>query len=46
MTRVNSLEVAKDTFIERFERPNLPAVITGCQETWDAKRKWTIEVRM
>lgn len=46
MKRISSLEVDNDTFIEQYERPNLPAVITNCQEAWDANRKWTIEVIM
>lgn len=44
MERISYLDVDKTTFIERFERPNYPAVITDCQLDWDARKKWTIEV--
>lgn len=42
--RISYLEVDEDTFIERFEEPNLPVVITDAQKGWEANRKWTIEV--
>ncbi len=44
--RISCLEVSKEEFIERFERPNFPTVITDCQNGWDAHRKWTIEVNV
>ncbi|XP_022914997.1 bifunctional arginine demethylase and lysyl-hydroxylase PSR [Onthophagus taurus] len=30
-------------FISNFELPSKPVVILGCQDTWQAKRKWTLE---
>lgn len=28
-------------FVERFERPRIPVVITGLAEHWPATRRWT-----
>ena len=42
--RVSYLEVDQAGFIERFERPGLPVVITDSQLDWQANRKWTVEV--
>ena len=42
--RISCKEVDEQEFIERFERPGRPTVITGCQDSWDAKKKWTLEV--
>ena len=44
MERISCAEVDEAAFIERFERPNFPVVITDSQVTWDANRKWNIEV--
>ena len=42
--RISMLDVDEDTFIQRYERPNLPVVITDCQTNWNATHKWTVEV--
>ena len=42
--RISYAEVDEETFIERYERPNLPIVIDLGLETWEAKKKWTLEV--
>lgn len=42
--RISYLEVDEATFIERFERPRIPVVITDSQLDWQANKKWTIEV--
>lgn len=39
--RISYQEVDERAFIDRFERPNLPVVITHSQMTWDARKKWT-----
>ena len=43
--RVSYLDVDEQAFIERFERPNIPVVITDCQLDWQAIKKWNIEVK-
>ena len=42
--RISSLDVTEEMFIERFERPNIPIVITDIQNKWNVTKKWTIEV--
>lgn len=44
MERISCAEVDEEAFIEQFERPNVPAVITDSQTTWEANRKWNFEV--
>lgn len=43
--RISYQEVDERAFIDRFERPNLPVVITHSQMTWDARKKWTNKVK-
>ena len=33
-------ELSLEEFVERFERPRLPAVITGLCESWRAATDW------
>lgn len=35
----------EQSFIERYESPAIPVVITDSQLEWQASKKWTIEVR-
>lgn len=44
--RISYLDIDEQAFVERFERPNIPVVITDCQLEWQATRKWTIEVNL
>ena len=44
LERVDVKEVGCKEFIERFEAPYKPCVITGAQDHWGAKQKWTLEV--
>ena len=44
MERVNCQDVNEANFIERFERPNYPTVISNSQLDWNARKKWTVEV--
>ena len=41
--RVSYLDIDEQTFIERFERPNVPVVITDGQLDWQANKKWTTD---
>ncbi len=43
--RISYLDVDEHRFIERFEQPRLPVVITEGQLDWQACTKWTMEVR-
>ena len=43
--RVHVDSLTEAEFIERFERPGIPAVITGCADDWPATTEWTEEVR-
>lgn len=43
--RINVDEVSLDEFIELYEKPSIPVVITGAQKNWDASEKWTLHVR-
>lgn len=40
--RIDANCVDCQTFIERYEKPYLPVVITGIQEGWKAQEKWTM----
>ena len=42
--RISYLDIDEQAFIERFERPNVPVVITDSQLEWQANKKWTVEV--
>ena len=38
------LQVNEGQFIQQYEAPGLPVVITHSQLDWQASRKWTLEV--
>ena len=33
--------VTVEEFMERFEKPDIPCIIRGIQDSWVAKDKWT-----
>ncbi|XP_059078290.1 bifunctional arginine demethylase and lysyl-hydroxylase JMJD6-like isoform X4 [Tigriopus californicus] len=43
LARVDVKRVSPQEFIEKFEKPYLPCVLTGVQDTWLAQEKWTLE---
>lgn len=45
MERIDVNDVSKEQFIELYEKPYKPVVITGVQNNWSARQKWTLHVR-
>ena len=43
--RVDARTLTREDFIERYERPFKPVVLTHAQDDWLAQHKWTIDVR-
>lgn len=43
MPRVHINDLTTEQFVERFERPRLPTVITGACDHWPAASTWTLE---
>lgn len=41
--RIDATEVDLDEFIERYEKPYKPVVITKLTDAWKAQTKWTLE---
>ncbi|KJE94155.1 hypothetical protein CAOG_08826 [Capsaspora owczarzaki ATCC 30864] len=41
--RVHVDSLSEAEFIERYERPGVPVVITGCADDWPATKNWTEE---
>lgn len=42
--RIDVHDVSPEEFIEKFEKPYKPVVITGCQKDWRANEKWNLDV--
>lgn len=41
MRRMHLQELSRAQFVELFERPRMPTVITGLIEDWPAQERWT-----
>ena len=41
--RVDGATLSKEDFIERFEAPNTPVVVTRLQGNWPAQERWALE---
>ena len=37
-------KISKSEFVERFEKPRIPVVLTHTMDHWKSMRKWTVEV--
>lgn len=37
-------KISKSEFVERFEKPRIPVVLTHAMDHWKGMRKWTVEV--
>ncbi|RKO85717.1 hypothetical protein BDK51DRAFT_47682 [Blyttiomyces helicus] len=46
LARIDYHRISETEFIERVERPAIPAVIAGAIDGWKAREDWTIEVRI
>ena len=42
--RVDVRKISQDEFVERFDVPKVPVVLTHVQDHWMARKKWTKEV--
>src|SRR5437763_1557211 len=40
LPRIDESHVSREGFIEKYEAPGLPVVITGCSKAWTAEIKW------
>ncbi|CAG8483560.1 7747_t:CDS:2, partial [Scutellospora calospora] len=43
LSRIDESQVSREEFIEKYEVPGLPVVITGCSKAWTAEIKWNKE---
>ena len=37
-------KISKSEFVERFEKPRIPVVLTHTMDHWKSMRKWSVEV--
>jgi len=44
LERIDGAATSYEEFVERFEAPNQPVLITNLTDRWQAKDKWTVEV--
>lgn len=42
LNRINADLISREEFIERYERPIKPVIITNITKTWSAQDKWTL----
>lgn len=43
LQRVSASSLSHEEFVERFERPGVPVIITGLTDAWPASKLWTDE---
>ena len=39
-------KISKSEFVEKFEKPRIPVVLTHSMDHWKGMRKWTVEVNV
>lgn len=44
VARVDVRQISQDDFVEKFDIPKIPVVLTHIQDHWMAKKKWSKEV--
>lgn len=37
-------KISKSEFVERYEKPRIPVVLTHTMDHWKSMRKWSVEV--
>ena len=42
--RIDYNSIARSEFVEKYERPRNPVVLTHAMDHWRAMRKWSLEV--
>ena len=42
--RVDCNKISKAEFVEKYEKPRIPVVLTHAMDHWKAMKKWTVEV--
>uniref|UniRef100_A0A915LBM5 JmjC domain-containing protein n=1 Tax=Romanomermis culicivorax TaxID=13658 RepID=A0A915LBM5_ROMCU len=42
LERINGSVFSVEKFVEKYERPNIPVILTNVQLDWQANEKWTI----
>ena len=42
--RIDCRNMSQAEFIEKYEKPRIPVVITNSQDHWMANKKWTLQV--
>lgn len=46
LERVNGLDLTIEEFVQKYELPRRPVVLTDLQNEWQAKEKWTLDVKI
>jgi len=42
--RVDASEMTYEQFVEQFERPGIPVILTGLTSEWRANERWNFKV--
>ena len=44
--RVDVRQISQDDFVQRFDKPKIPVVLTHVQDHWMARKKWYSQVSL